>query len=60
MDHPDLTDGRSMNVDFVIQGKMQHGIKGFVNMLGIESPGLTASMAIGDHVVNLLVEDGTI
>eukprot|EP00978_Attheya_sp_CCMP212_P036789 scaffold169390_cov44-Attheya_sp.AAC.2 len=60
VDHPDLTDGRSMNVDFVIQGKMQHGIKGFVNMLGIESPGLTASMAIGDHVLNLLVEDGTI
>ncbi len=37
--------------DFVIQGHNSHGIKGFVALYGIESPGLTASMAIGEHVL---------
>lgn len=32
--------------DFVIQGSDAHGIEGLVNLLGIESPGLTASLAI--------------
>jgi len=40
--------------DFVIQGKEQHGIDGLVNLYGIESPGLTSSLAIAEHVANLL------
>ena len=40
--------------DFVIQGEGDHGIKGLVNLFGIESPGLTSSMAIGQYVVDLL------
>lgn len=36
--------------DFVIQTKEQHGITGLVNLLGIESPGLTAALAIGEKV----------
>jgi L-2-hydroxyglutarate oxidase LhgO len=40
--------------DFVIQGADVHGIKGLVNLFGIESPGLTSSMAIGQYVVDLL------
>ncbi|MEY4296100.1 MAG: hypothetical protein RLY82_1788, partial [Pseudomonadota bacterium] len=40
--------------DFVIQGEGVHGIKGLVNLFGIESPGLTSSLAIGQHVVDLL------
>jgi len=40
--------------DFVIQGPADHGIPGLVNLLGIESPGLTASLAIGDYVKALL------
>ena len=36
--------------DFLIQGPAQHGIAGLVNLFGIESPGLTASLAIADHV----------
>jgi L-2-hydroxyglutarate oxidase LhgO len=35
---------------FLIQGPAQHGIAGLVNLFGIESPGLTASLAIADHV----------
>lgn len=40
--------------DFVIQGQSQHGVAGLVNLFGIESPGLTASLAIGDYVRDLL------
>jgi L-2-hydroxyglutarate oxidase LhgO len=39
--------------DFVIQGPADHGISGFVNLLGIESPGLTASLGIAKHVAQL-------
>lgn len=40
--------------DFVIQGPQAHGIAGLVNLFGIESPGLTSSLAIADHVACLL------
>jgi L-2-hydroxyglutarate oxidase LhgO len=40
--------------DFVIQGPAEHGVAGLVNLFGIESPGLTSSLAIGDHVAALL------
>ena len=36
--------------DFCIQGPEQHGIEGLVNLYGIESPGLTAALAIADEV----------
>jgi L-2-hydroxyglutarate oxidase LhgO len=40
--------------DFIIQGPKEHGVAGLVNLFGIESPGLTSSMAIGQKVVSLL------
>jgi L-2-hydroxyglutarate oxidase LhgO len=40
--------------DFVIQGPKDHGITGLVNLFGIESPGLTSSMAIGQRVAAIL------
>jgi L-2-hydroxyglutarate oxidase LhgO len=40
--------------DFVIEGPAQHGCAGFVALYGIESPGLTASLAIADEVVALV------
>ena len=40
--------------DFRIDGPTQHGLPGFVNLLGIESPGLTSALAIGEHVAGLL------
>ena len=33
--------------DFRIDGPDEHGVAGFVNLMGIESPGLTAALAIG-------------
>lgn len=40
--------------DFMIQGPAEHGVPGLVNLLGIESPGLTSSLAIAAHVTELL------
>lgn len=40
--------------DFIIQGERDHGVSGLVNLFGIESPGLTASLAIGAYVANML------
>ena len=36
--------------DFMIQGPTKHGIAGLINLYGIESPGLTSSLAIADKV----------
>ena len=40
--------------DFLIEGPATHGVPGLVNLFGIESPGLTSSLAIGRHVAALL------
>lgn len=42
--------------DFVIQGPAVHGVPGLVNLFGIESPGLTSSLAIGEWVQGLLLK----
>ncbi|WP_245409316.1 NAD(P)/FAD-dependent oxidoreductase [Methyloceanibacter sp. wino2] len=39
--------------DFVIQGPRETGHRGYVALYGIDSPGLTSSLAIGDHVARL-------
>ncbi|MEO5797783.1 MAG: NAD(P)/FAD-dependent oxidoreductase [Rhodoferax sp.] len=40
--------------DFLIQGPETHGVPGLVNLFGIESPGLTGCLAIGDSVAGML------
>jgi len=40
--------------DFLISGPADHGIPGLVNLYGIESPGLTASLALADQVADRL------
>ncbi len=42
------------DVDFEIHTQHHHGIPGLVNLFGIESPGLTASLAIAEHVCNTI------
>jgi L-2-hydroxyglutarate oxidase LhgO len=44
--------------DFVIQGPAEHGVPGLINLFGIESPGLTASLAIADHVAGVVAGGG--
>lgn len=40
--------------DFLIQGPKDHGVAGLINLFGIKSPGLTSSLAIADHVGELV------
>jgi L-2-hydroxyglutarate oxidase LhgO len=40
--------------DFRIDGPARHGVAGLVNLYGIESPGLTSALAIGEEVQSLL------
>jgi L-2-hydroxyglutarate oxidase LhgO len=39
--------------DFLVQGPADHGVAGLINLFGIESPGLTSSLAVADHVGEL-------
>ncbi len=39
--------------DFMVSGPTAHGVPGLVNLFGIESPGLTAALALGDYVAEL-------
>ena len=43
--------------DFMIQGPAKHGVAGLINLYGIESPGLTSSLAIADKVAEKLGVD---
>lgn len=47
---PKIVPAGAPTADFVIQGPEAHGIAGLVNLFGIESPGLTACLAIADEV----------
>jgi L-2-hydroxyglutarate oxidase LhgO len=40
--------------DFIVQGPREHGVEGLLNFYGIESPGLTCSLALADHAAELL------
>jgi L-2-hydroxyglutarate oxidase LhgO len=40
--------------DFLVQGPATHGVAGLVNLYGIESPGLTASLPLADEVARQL------
>jgi L-2-hydroxyglutarate oxidase LhgO len=42
--------------DFIIEEESSRGLPGVINLIGIESPGLTASPAIARHVAALLAE----
>jgi L-2-hydroxyglutarate oxidase LhgO len=51
---PKLSGPGQAAADFMIQGKSAHGVRGLVNLYGIESPGLTASLAIAERVVEMI------
>ena len=47
---PKLSGPHEAAADFVIQGPAVHGVPGLVNLFGIESPGLTSALAVGEAV----------
>jgi L-2-hydroxyglutarate oxidase LhgO len=51
---PKITDPGEPVADFVVQAAADHGVPGWINLFGIESPGLTSSLAIADHVAALV------
>lgn len=42
------------SADFLIDGPDRHGVPGLVNLVGIESPGLTSSLAIGEMAADMV------
>lgn len=55
---PKLTrQGDKHTADFRISGASDHNVPGYIGLYGIESPGLTSSLAIADHVRDMLAED---
>ena len=52
---PKINAPHELAADFCIMGPSHHGVSGLVHLMGIESPGLTSSLAIADEVVQLLV-----
>lgn len=51
---PKLSGPGQAAADFRIDGADVHGVPGLINLFGIESPGLTSSLAIADHVAAML------
>ena len=51
---PKISGPNQPNADFAIAGPETHGLGNLVNLFGIESPGLTASLAIGQRVADIL------
>ncbi|MDR1936859.1 MAG: NAD(P)/FAD-dependent oxidoreductase [Candidatus Accumulibacter sp.] len=51
---PKISGPGEADADFMIQGPEAHGLGGLVNLFGIESPGLTACLAIARHVGDML------
>jgi L-2-hydroxyglutarate oxidase LhgO len=47
---PKINAAGSPALDFAIQGEREHGVAGLINLFGIESPGLTSSLALADYV----------
>jgi L-2-hydroxyglutarate oxidase LhgO len=54
---PKLVGPGSPPADFEIEGPAQHAVRGLISLLGIESPGLTASLAIGELVAEQVAAD---
>lgn len=54
---PKLSGPGATATDFLIQGPQAHGVRGLVNLYGIESPGLTAALAIAEQVADVVGSD---
>ena len=51
---PKIVGKGQASADFMLDGPEAHGVEGLVNLIGIESPGLTSSLAIGEMVAGMI------
>jgi L-2-hydroxyglutarate oxidase LhgO len=51
---PKITGPGQPEADFLIQGPREHGVPGLLNLFGIESPGLTSCLALGELAAGLV------
>ena len=54
---PKLSGEASVPSDFVIQTQREHGVQGLVNLYGVESPGLTAALALAEQVASVVTTE---
>lgn len=54
---PKLSKGGKHAADFRVSGAVEHGLPGYIGLYGIESPGLTSSLAIADYTTQMLNSD---
>ena len=52
---PKIARASPHDTDFIVQSQRDHGIPGLVNLFGIESPGLTSSLALAEEVAERLL-----
>lgn len=55
---PKIARASPHDTDFIVQSERDHAIPGLINLFGIESPGLTSSLALADEVVARLGRPG--
>lgn len=56
---PKISGPHEPAADFVIAGPAAHGVPGLVNLFGIESPGLTSSLALAEETLARLADDAS-
>ena len=54
--HPKIQKPGEPMKDFIIRDEKNKGLPGLINLIGIESPGLTSSPAIGRYVGGMVEE----
>jgi L-2-hydroxyglutarate oxidase LhgO len=57
---PKLAPAGGAATDFTLQGPETHGLPGLVNLFGIESPGLTSSLALAEAVAEMLAPEAVL
>jgi L-2-hydroxyglutarate oxidase LhgO len=50
---PKIAGPETSNADFILQDETKHGLHGLINLFGIESPGLTSSLAIAETICTM-------
>ena len=53
LSHPNMNTNKQIK-DFMIAGVNHHKVQGLTVLLGIESPGLTSSLALGNYVAEMI------